>query len=54
MGFNGKSMYVKIHQDVMDQRTEQKERFNHSLFNAEEVSIKGCNIFWENFPINAI
>ena len=46
LGFNGKSMYLKIHQDLQKKKQRRQESFNQSLWVAEQHQNKGINVFW--------
>lgn len=52
LGFNGKSMYLKIHEDLEKKKERRQESFNQSLWVAELHQKKGRNMFWPQLPAN--
>ena len=50
--FNGKSMYLKMHEEKLSKRAKKDEAFHQSLFEASKT-YQG-NIFWEQLPGNTV
>lgn len=52
LGFNEKSMYLKMYQDLVKKREKRDSVFNRTLAVASEV--KSGNCFWEQLPNNTV
>ena len=50
LGFNEKSMFLKMHQDLVKRKEDRDAVFNQTLAVASEVRVG--NIFWEQLPTN--